>query len=131
MSTDQITPSGRSSVLQITGGKDQFTIFEVHLHLPVIRVLEEGMLRFRSVRRFAFLFTRFNKAHLLFPCDVRKAGRFLAIEVTDKFQESLFDVQEDRVVPLCNDLGQEQICSSQADDEGCSCFRCRGHTLRY
>jgi len=26
---------------------------------------------------------------------------FLAIEVTDKFQERLFDVEEDRVVPPC------------------------------
>ena len=97
-----MTPSGLSSVLQITGVENQLAIFEVNLHFPVVRVLEQGMLRFCTTGGFAFLLTRFDKAHLvLFPCDVSKTGRLLAIEASDKFQERLFDVKEDRVVPPC------------------------------
>ena len=80
--------------------ENQLAIFEIHLHFPVVRVLKKSMLRSRALRGLVFAFASFDKTHLvLLSGDISKASRLLAVEVANKFQECLFNVKEDRVVP--------------------------------
>src|SRR5690242_17484129 len=81
-------------------GEHQLVVLEVHLHLPVVRVVEEPSPLFRfSGALFRFrAFT--HKASLKFFARNLSEDRGLAtVEVTKTVDESPLDTFEDRVMP--------------------------------
>ena len=117
---DLETLSRTPSVQQLLSNELHEKLFEQVKAKSSVRSRGVLKVRFRAAGRLAFLFTGFDETHLvLFPRDVGKTSRFLAVKVADKFQSAC---SMSRRTESC--LGQEH-CSSQR----CSYRRCRGRTI--